>query len=577
MEPLTKNILLFIILLIKWTHNAYEIIGYDCGAPTTNITTMSLLNIEECDISQVTVNSSRQFVQLLQLNDFQTVHVIQCKVEIDRLIRKCGMFSHTMDVHNGKFSYIQEVTKDTCLRMHQFGNAQIEGVIITGIKSNETSSRPVTFAGNVDSSGTCTGGAYSDYYGSWTEVVVIETIKITLYDYDADVRINSNRVRGGGREDGGRSGITCELGDTTCIDIKDGNTFWDALPQDACKFSRYKRSQTIYSITSEETSFALATRGEEVICGHVLVRTEHPKLVIFPTEPGLGLFKAPKRVNNLDIFAYMNSKFIYIEKYISHQINQLYRNNINTVNQSYFLTPQTHVLLRQGIQISCNPLAPTMYLLGNSWYKLAPRPVDTLPPVIMKPLTKPTWKYINPGSLATSGIYTEQDLETLRDHIMFPAERPAVLNTVARGVMGRPTTLHGGSIANLLDETSIEKIAISTWEKFWNKFLIFGNLSAECIAIYLLVRVAKLVLDTIVHGYALHTVYGWSLYLVGAIWDSLTQLLLHLGRKKPMLSCDASSPETGHKTDGDAAKPTAPETSDGRSPSTSSVYPLLPS
>ncbi|KYN04401.1 hypothetical protein ALC62_04737 [Cyphomyrmex costatus] len=46
------------------------------------------------------------------------------------------------------------------------------------------------------------------------------------------------------------------------------------------------------------------------------------------------------------------------------------------------------------------------------------------------------------------------------------------------------------------------------------------------------VRIVKLILDTIVHGYALHTVYGWSVYLIGAIWDSLTQLLLHLGRGK---------------------------------------------
>jgi len=200
----------------------------------------------------------------------------------------------------------------------------------------------------------------------------------------------------------------------------------------------------------------------------------------------------------------MNLKFVYVEKHIRTQINQLYRNILlqqcnlelrmmqNALaiaarspdifayhfmrgpgymallagevihiikcvpvevklartqecyeqlpviwnNQTYFLTPQTHILMRQGTQITCNSLAPPMYLLGDAWYKLMPKPVETLAPTIMKPLTKPTWKYISPGALATSGIYSQEDLEELKDHIMFPAERPAVLNTVARRIMG---------------------------------------------------------------------------------------------------------------------------------------------
>lgn len=90
-------------------------------------------------------------------------------------------------------------------------------------------------------------------------------------------------------------------------------------------------------------------------------------------------------------------------------------------------------------------------------------------------MTKPTWRYISPGALVTSEIHA--NLDELKDYIMFSAERLAVLNTVARRVMGQSILLHGGSISNLLDEASIEKIAISVWQKFWSKFLIFGNIS----------------------------------------------------------------------------------------------------
>jgi len=186
-----------------------------------------------------------------------------------------------------------------------------------------------------------------------------------------------------------------------------------------------------------------------------------------------------------------------------------------------------------------------MYLLGDAWYKFMPKPVETIALTIMKPSTKSSWRYISPGALATSGIYSQIDLEKLKDHIMFPAERPSLLNTVARSIMGRVSVLHGGSLSYLINETSIEKIAIYTWQRFWSKFLIFGNVSTGLLGIYLIVRVVKLLLDTLVHGYALHTVYGWSVYLLGAIWDSLSQLLLHLEKERPKtVNASASNSDT---------------------------------
>jgi len=41
-----------------------------------------------------------------------------------------------------------------------------------------------------------------------------------------------------------------------------------------------------------------------------------------------------------------------------------------------------------------------------------------------------------------------------------------------------------------------------------------------------------LIIDSVLRGYALHTVYGWSLHMLGAVWGSITSLLLHLGRGK---------------------------------------------
>jgi len=39
-----------IFILIMWTQETYGIIGYDCGSAAANLTTLSLINIEECDV-----------------------------------------------------------------------------------------------------------------------------------------------------------------------------------------------------------------------------------------------------------------------------------------------------------------------------------------------------------------------------------------------------------------------------------------------------------------------------------------------------------------------------------------------
>ncbi|KOC71218.1 hypothetical protein WH47_06140 [Habropoda laboriosa] len=47
--------------------------------------------------------------------------------------------------------------------------------------------------------------------------------------------------------------------------------------------------------------------------------------------------------------------------------------------------------------------------------------------------------------------------------------------------------------------------------------------------IYLTCRIIKLILDTLINRYALHAVYGWSVHLLSAMWDSLVQFLIFKG------------------------------------------------
>jgi len=45
-------------------------------------------------------------------------------------------------------------------------------------------------------------------------------------------------------------------------------------------------------------------------------------------------------------------------------------------------------------------------------------------------------------------------------------------------------------------------------EENWGTFLSFGSTNAGVIGIYFCIRTIKLIIDTVIHGYTLHTIYG---------------------------------------------------------------------
>ena len=110
----------------------------------------------------------------------------------------------------------------------------------------------------------------------------------------------------------------------------------------------------------------------------------------------------------------------------------------------------------------------------------------------------------------------------------------------------------------MLDEPILNHIFESAWLRMWTKFITFGSASTAVITILMIFRLMKFILDTIIHSYALHSMYGWSIRVLGACWNSLTHLLLHIARRPPAVGGSLES-KSGPSTDsGEAPKSLAP-------------------
>ena len=115
--------------------------------------------------------------------------------------------------------------------------------------------------------------------------------------------------------------------------------------------------------------------------------------------------------------AVVSGKVIHVTKCVPTELSIKHGeesyNQVERNNETYFLNPRTHILLKNGMQVNCNPMILSYYNVGFSWYQISSKPVYVVPPTIINPQTEKTWQYNDPVDFGNSGIYTTIDLGNL--------------------------------------------------------------------------------------------------------------------------------------------------------------------
>lgn len=627
----SQFIILSIILTIIKGEN---LVGYNCGIGSPNITTVSLLKVEECESEEIQPQVISLNLQLLQIIDHEPVVIHQCRVKIEEHIRYCGMHSHVSEVADGESTYGLYISKDTCQDIIQYGKLQFKSLIIDQIVVNATTKRSLVLAGTIEKNGYCSGAAYLSGKTQYKDVIVTAKLEISVFEYVAVANYDKNEIVL-------NTGTRCPYKQGKCIDINENYAFWNVRQSSICKFENYailyegmgvkvsdsSSSQPSIDVyfgnSTGDIKFGLSKTGERMVCGYKIMETEHPKLFITEYLPNQG-FATKRYIETHDIIltAYFNTKIAYLQKHIKSQFESMYRDVvlnrcklerqiiINSINylytrpdlfaltimkepghmaipagevahiipcesiickirheqncyqeipvecgkENYFMKPQTRIITKSGTPRDCNTLLPTMFYITSNWIQFLPTTVKAETPQIIKPLSKPTWKYTDLEGLINSGIYSTSDLERLREHMIFPAEKPAYIESLIRKLSNRHAPDEKLNYQNLFDSNLLTKMARKAWEKLWDGFTKFGIYSAGFITIIMIIQLLKVIIDTIIQGYALYTVYGWGIHLIGAFWSSITNLIFHL--KQPIVKDPNSSLEQGNKG---LEKPTAPK------------------
>lgn len=599
------------------------LIAYDCGHEKVTVTTLSLLDVDNCSYERDNATAEEVVIQLVQTAETDLVHVYQCKVEVLRGITHCGMHSHSSAVSGGLSSYIQEVSRDECMTMHRHGTYSFHGKMISNLARNGSTPFSMTIAGWANSAGSCSGAYYNSGMQEYKDVVVTASIQVTLVDYTTDTRKADKAVILKG-------GVVCPFSAMTCMDMTHGYTFWDSSHQGICEDTEYTVLYTgkvnvttytdrktglkihMYSKKEGDIIFTVERKHQVDICHMRGYATEHPNLFIAPMEGSSRRFRSQRLTSkNMDMFTYINNKFGHLESHLREELSDLHYNGLENQcrlerellttqlsiaginppefarllmkaggytatqagevihitkcqpvevtlrkdmscyqelpvvysDQNYFMTPRSHLLTTKGTEIPCTTILPSMYLMMGQWYSVHNGVTDARIPHMLTPASSTKWTYRTPGAMGVAGLYPADDLQHLRQDIMYPSERLAVTNSLSRAAAGQEYQRQGINLHRMIDDTTVQAIMRLHVERIWGYFVNIGIIFQGLAGIFVVYKAIKFILDTTIHCHSLYTLFGWSWRLLAGFWDVMTYRMMARAKKAEEEADEATAPE----------------------------------
>lgn len=238
-------------------------------------------------------------------------------------------------------------------------------------------------------------------------------------------------------------------------------------------------------------------------------------------------------------------------------------------NQSAFLSPKTGIIKKTGTEIECSSILPSWFYLHDGWYTMTPGAMTgDFKPLLLSPNSESKWTYKVPSQLGSTGIYTEEELSRFEKSLMFPGEKQSILNVIAQGVSGRAISNQGLSISKFVSVEDVQKIGDSILTKMWGIFSSIGRWTSGLLGIWVIYKLIKTIINTLINGHTLYSVFGFSFKLLCCIWTSLTTWALRTraqADKEPSLlnhptKCDdveANQPDT-YQIPSEGYPPSAP-------------------
>lgn len=206
---------------------------------------------------------------------------------------------------------------------------------------------------------------------------------------------------------------------------------------------------------------------------------------------------------------------------------------VNVDGKPMFMSPVTRTLQPIGTEMTCSLLTPAKYRIGGTWYTIDGGIRESPEPVVLDKFKTSAWSYRHIPNLMKAGIYSEDNVEKMREAVYDNALQRSSSVYLNRVITGRDADRQLFETRNFLSDDAIDTALKRYWSKVTGWAIGLGQFSSMLFGFWVMGKLIKFVIDTVIHGRLLYDIYGLGWQLCAALWDSLTTYLAHRATNMP--------------------------------------------
>lgn len=193
---MTFNIVtVYIIVSLCTLYGGDCLVAYDCSLPQLNYTTVSIVDLPQCEYKVTPVNKTIIQGYIAQSIKKVEITALQCQIIYHRFIRLCKIWGRSEAATADSLTYPILLNGKEYEDIHRTGEYWVNyRTTLKGLRVNSTNLRDVTITGGTTYEGGCDGGDYRDAFGSWSNVVVTGSYTIDIREKKAILDISNQRV-----------------------------------------------------------------------------------------------------------------------------------------------------------------------------------------------------------------------------------------------------------------------------------------------------------------------------------------------------------------------------------------------